>query len=81
VIYIYDFFKKNNKKFDVISAYSVIQWIMIHKGDEYGLSLLKNLARNTNQIFILEMGTYEEVHYDKIKSAFHNTMVGKLFKR
>lgn len=64
---LHDYFMNCKKKYDVISAYSVIQWLMIQKGDEKGVELLEKLAELTNKILIVEIGDYKEHHYDKLK--------------
>lgn len=64
---LHDYFMNCKKKYDVISAYSVIQWLMIQKGDEKGVELLEKLAELTKKILIVEIGDYKEHHYDKLK--------------
>ena len=80
---LYNYFINSEKTFDVISAYSVIQWLMIQKGDEFGIDLLKKLSELTNKIFILEIGDYKEHHYDKLKTPIGTDwlieLLGKYF--
>jgi SAM-dependent methyltransferase len=77
---LYDYFINTEKTFDVISAYSVIQWVMIQKGDEYGVILLKKLALITDKILILEIGDYKEHHYDKLKILIGTDWLIELLK-
>ena len=49
--------------FDVTSAFSVFQWVMIHKTHEHGLASMRWLFRKTGRICILEMGESTEAHY------------------
>ena len=74
---LYDYFLNTDKNFDVISAYSVIQWVM---GDEYGIILLKKLATIVNKILILEIGDYKEHHYDKLKIPIGSLWLVELLK-
>ena len=52
-----------NETFDVTSAFSVLQWVMIQKTPEHGLDCMRWLFRKTNRICILEMGESTEAHY------------------
>ena len=49
--------------FDVTSAFSVFQWVMIQKTHEHGLECMRWLFRKTRRICILEMGESTEAHY------------------
>jgi SAM-dependent methyltransferase len=77
---LYNFFKNNKQNYDVISAYSVIQWIMIQKGDEYGIELINILADITNKVLIIEIGDYTELHYDKLKEKISTKWLIELIK-
>ena len=49
--------------FDVTSAFSVFQWVMIQKTPEHGLECMRWLFGKTRRICILEMGESKEAHY------------------
>ena len=49
--------------FDVTSAFSVFQWVMIQKTYEHGLECMRWLFQKTRRICILEMGESTEAHY------------------
>ena len=49
--------------FDVTTAFSVFQWVMIQNTPEHGLDCMRWLFRKTNRICILEMGESTEAHY------------------
>ena len=51
------------KLFDVTSAFSVFQWVMIQKTHEHGLECMRWLFQKTGRICILEMGESTEAHY------------------
>ena len=53
----------HNETFDVTSAFSVFQWVMIQKTPEHGLDCMRRLFRKTGRICILEMGESTEAHY------------------
>ena len=53
----------HNETFDVTSAFSVFQWVMIQKTPEHGLDCMRWLFRKTGRICILEMGESTEAHY------------------
>ena len=52
-----------NEAFDVTSAFSVFQWVMIQKTPEHGLDCMRWLFGKTRRICILEMGESTEAHY------------------
>lgn len=78
---LYDYFMNTDKKYDVISAYSVVQWLMIQKGDEKGVELLEKLAKITNKILIIEIGDHNEHHYDKLKIPIGTEWLIELLKK
>jgi SAM-dependent methyltransferase len=78
---LYDYFINSDKTYDVISAYSVVQWLMIQKGDEKGVELLEKLAEITNKILIVEIGDYKEHHYDKLKIPIGTEWLIELLKK
>ena len=49
--------------FDVTSAFSVFQWLMMQKTPEHGLDCMRWLFGKTRRICILEMGESTEPHY------------------
>lgn len=49
--------------FDVTSAFSVFQWVMIQNTPEHGIDCMHWLFRKTSRICILEMGESTEAHY------------------
>ncbi len=52
-----------DERFDVTSAFSVFQWVMIQSGPERGLECMRWLFRKTRRLCILEMGESSEAHY------------------
>ena len=54
-----------DETYDVTSAFSVFQWVMIQKTAEQGLDCMRWLFRKTGRICILEMGESTEAHYIK----------------
>ena len=52
-----------SETFDVTSAFSVFQWVMIQKTPEHGLDCMRWLFGKTRRICILEMGESTEAHY------------------
>jgi SAM-dependent methyltransferase/thymidine kinase len=57
-----------DRKFDITSALSVFQWVMIQAGVERGLECLDLLFQKTERICFLEMGYTAEAHYkDRLK--------------
>ena len=52
-------------RFDVTSAFSVFQWIMIQKTAQHGLHCMNWLFRKSKRLCILEMGESTEDHYVK----------------
>ena len=52
-----------NETFDMTSAFSVFQWVMIQKTPEHGLDCMRWLFGKTRRICILEMGESTEAHY------------------
>ena len=52
-------------RFDVISAFSVFQWIMIQKTAQHGLHCMNWLFRKSKCLCVLEMGESTEDHYVK----------------
>ena len=51
--------------FDVTSAFSVFQWVMIQRSAQYGLHCMSWLFRKTKRLCVLEMGESTEDHYVK----------------
>ena len=52
-----------DENFDVTSAFSVFQWVMIQKTPQHGLDCMRWLFGKTRRICILEMGESTEAHY------------------
>ena len=52
--------------YDVTSAFSVFQWVMIQNTPEHGLDCMRWLFRKTNRICFLEMGESTEAHYSEL---------------
>ncbi len=52
-----------DETFDVTSAFSVFQWVMIQKTPEHGLDCMRWLFGKSRRICILEMGESTEAHY------------------
>ena len=51
--------------FDVTSAFSIFQWVMIQNTSDHGLDCMRWLFQKTNRICFLEMGESTETHYIK----------------
>jgi len=52
-----------DQTFDVTSAFSVFQWVMIQNTPKHGLDCMRWLFGKTRRICILEMGESTEAHY------------------
>ncbi len=52
-----------DERFDVTSAFSVFQWVMIQGGPERGLACMRWLFQKTKRVCVLEMGESSEAHY------------------
>ena len=60
----YEYLKvTQDRTFDVTSAFSVFQWVMIQNTPEHGLDCMRWLFQKTKRICILEMGDSTEAHY------------------
>ena len=53
----------SDERFDVTSAFSVFQWVMIQRGPESGLECMRWLFQKTKRLCVLEMGKSSEDHY------------------
>lgn len=63
----YDF-SKGTEKFDIISSFATIQWVMVQRGYAEGSESLVNLMNRENRVFVLEMGyTSEDIYKGKIE--------------
>lgn len=49
--------------FDVTSAFSVFQWVMIQKSPQHGIDCMKWLFEKSRSVCVLEMGDSSEAHY------------------
>ena len=52
-----------DERFDVTSAFSVFQWVMIQRGPDSGLECMRWLFQKTKRLCVLEMGESSEDHY------------------
>ncbi|MFA7430316.1 MAG: methyltransferase domain-containing protein [Rhodospirillaceae bacterium] len=60
-------FSRREEKYDVISTFATIQWVMVQQGYEAGRQALINLMNRANDVFVLEMGySSEDVYKGKI---------------
>ena len=60
----YDYLRDTQERaFDVTSAFSVFQWLMIQRSVEHGLDCLRWLFAKTRAICFLELGYSAEEHY------------------
>ena len=50
-------------KFDVASAFSIFQWVMIQTTPQKGIDCMHWLFQKTRRVCFLEMGEYTEAHY------------------
>lgn len=61
---VYEYLKDSQDvKFDVTSALSVFQWVMIQKSAQHGLHCLNWLFQKSNSLCVLELGASKEDHY------------------
>ncbi len=55
------------ERFDVTSAFAILQWVMIQRTPEHGLECIEWLAEKTKRVCFLEMGyTREEMYKDQL---------------
>ena len=60
----YEYLKTTqDRTFDVTSAFSVFQWMMMQKTPDHGLDAMRWLFKKTRRICILEVGESSEPHY------------------
>ena len=65
-----------DERFDVTSAFSVFQWVMIQSGPERGLACMRSLFRKTKRLCILELGESSEAHYgDRIGMEYDSAWI------
>jgi SAM-dependent methyltransferase len=60
----YDYLRRTpDECFDVTSAFSVFQWVIIQKSPQHGIDCIKWLFEKTRSVCVLEMGDWSEAHY------------------
>lgn len=65
-----------DERFDVTSAFSVFQWVMIQGGPERGLECMRRLFQKTKRLCVLEMGESSEAHYgDRIGMDYDSAWI------
>ena len=65
-----------DERFDVTSAFSVFQWVMIQSGPERGLACMRMLFQKTKRLCVLELGESSEAHYgDRIGMDYDSTWI------
>lgn len=65
-----------DERFDVTSAFSVFQWVMIQGGPERGLECMRWLFQKTKRLCVLEMGESSEAHYsDRIGMEYDSAWI------
>lgn len=65
-----------DERFDVTSAFSVFQWVMIQSGPERGLECMRWLFDKTERLCVLEMGESSEAHYgDRIGMDYDSAWI------
>ena len=65
-----------DRKFDVTSAFSVFQWVMIQKSAQHGLHCMIWLFRKSRRMCILEMGESTEAHYvERVGMAYDSDWI------
>ena len=57
----------SERRFDVISSFATVQWVMVQKGYEAGLKCFEAIFEKADSICVIEMGyTTEPIYRDKI---------------
>ena len=56
-------YRTQNIQFDIASAFSVFQWVMIQKSVQHGLHCINWLFQKAKYICVLEVGESKEDHY------------------
>ena len=65
-----------DERFDVTSAFSVFQWVMIQSGPERGLACMRWLFQKTKRLCVLELGESSEAHYgDRIGMEYDSAWI------
>ena len=65
-----------SERFEVTSAFSVFQWVMIQGGPERGLACMRWLFQKTKHLCFLEMGESSEAHYgDRIGMDYDSAWI------
>lgn len=60
----YSYLKETQEvKFDVVSAFSIFQWVMIQNSAQHGLYCMAWMFRKSRYMCVLEMGVSTEDHY------------------
>ena len=70
-----------DQTFDVTSAFSVFQWMMMQKTPEHGLDGMRWLFGKTRRICVLEMGESTEAHYvERIGLSYDSAWIRDFMK-
>ena len=70
-----------DQSFDVTSAFSVFQWMMMQKTPEHGLDGMRWLFEKTKRICVLEMGESTEAHYvERIGLSYDSAWIRDFMK-
>lgn len=72
--------ESQQEAYDVTSAFSVFQWVMIQNTPEHGLDCMRWLFRKTRRICVLEMGESTEAHYSKLGMHYDSDWIYRFMK-
>ena len=67
--------ESQQETYDVTSAFSVFQWVMIQNTPEHGLDCMRWLFRKTRRICFLEMGESTESHYSALDMYYDSDWI------
>lgn len=78
----YDYLRDTaDRQFDVTSAFSVFQWVMMQRSPEDGITCLERLFAKTKRVCFLEMGDSSEAHYkDRIGIDINRSWTQEIMK-
>jgi SAM-dependent methyltransferase len=74
---VYDYLKETRQQsIDVISAFSVIQWLILQRSFDHGVEALSWLFEKAGQVCVFEMGySSEEIYRGKLPSTINREWV------
>ena len=66
--------------YDVTSAFSVFQWVMIQNTPKHGLDCMRWLFKMSRRICFLEMGESKEPHYSELEMHYDSDWIYRFMK-